>query len=152
MSAHPEQVAVLASFDGNLRGLTFGWGAHIKDFHMDVKAAGNLPAKGGSNEAEVEAAIHALEIAHAVAPGRPVELSGDSKAVIDAINGGDQLKGISPERAARLRDAMSKFPAVTAVWVPRTGNREADRLAASHGLPTFAEAVGKLYNQNRRHV
>ena len=87
---------------------------------------------GNSSEAEYLALIALLEAAQTVQP-RALLVHGDSRVVIDDVNGAAEkrdrgAKGLEALRT-QARALIAQLDAVTLRWVPRHRNGDADRLS-----------------------
>lgn len=92
---------------------------------------------GNSSEAEYRALIALLEAAvHCGAHGLTVY--GDSKVVIDDLNGPDAFGAVSLRAYRQAALALTaRLRGVTLRWIPRHKNTEADALSQRAGRPPF---------------
>lgn len=104
---------------------------------------------GCNNEAELLAVHAAMELANSLGV-RHLQVFGDSKAVIDFINGDDTTKTI---RLQVLVDAVrlltSAFEEIEIIWQPRRHNLEADRLSRE-ALGLANKGTGNEKTRKRR--
>lgn len=98
-----------------------------------------LPAGyGNSSEAEYRALIAVLEAA--VEHGAfDLTVHGDSRVVIDDVNGADALAAPSlAAYRARVHSLAARIPGLSLRWVPRHKNLEADALSQRAAEPHHA--------------
>ena len=98
---------------------------------------------GNSSEAEYRALILLLETAVAHGAG-PLTVYGDSRVVIDDVNGAlaDSAAVLRPLRA-RVHALLAQLPATTLRWIPRHKNGEADALS-QRATAALAEEIDDI--------
>lgn len=111
-----------------------------------------LPGTGCNNEAEFQAAIHAMQFAQQQG-ATSVHLFSDNSIVVEQLSN----RVCAPiQRLAGLIDAartvQATFECVTWTWVPRHRNGEADALARQAlGLPAKASVCpGKIRRKQQK--
>lgn len=89
---------------------------------------------GNSSEAEYQALIMALELAHPIVmadPYRSLLVLGDSRVVIDDVAlDASKSAGSLRHLHQRARELIATYPELELRWLPRHRNVEADRLAS----------------------
>ncbi|XP_047320588.1 uncharacterized protein LOC124924619 [Impatiens glandulifera] len=94
-----------------------------------------------NNEAEYEACISSLKIAHEK-EARCLEVVGDSNLVISQTNGEWQVKGENLKSYHQhLLTLMTKFEHVTFTHAPRSQNQFADALAMLEAMTQIPEGI-----------
>ncbi|WP_305821942.1 ribonuclease HI family protein [Massilia brevitalea] len=98
---------------------------------------------GNSSEAEYRALILLLETAVAHGAG-PLTVYGDSRVVIDDVNGAlaDSAAVLRPLRA-RVHALLARLPATTLRWIPRHKNGDADALS-QRATAALAEEIDDI--------
>ena len=120
--------------DGGSRGNPgpAGYGTVVRDAvtgEVLAEVSDSL-GRATNNVAEYSGLIAGLRAAARIARGADVEVRMDSKLVVEQMSGRWQIK--HPDMrplAAQAREAARALGRVTYMWVPRSRNAHADRLA-----------------------
>lgn len=125
-------VAVIVEADGACRGNPgpASYGALLRDprTHEVLDSVAEAIGVTTNNVAEYRGLIAGLEMVRARGIEGPVEVRMDSKLVVEQMSGRWKIKHRDMQRLALVaRDLLP--PQVSFVWVPRSDNSDADRLA-----------------------
>ncbi len=124
--------------DGGSRGNpgVAGYGAVVRDAESGALLAERAEPLGtaSNNVAEYRGLIAGLTAAHAIDPGADIEVSMDSKLVVEQMSGRWKIRHEDMRRLAlQARDIVSAITrsggTVTYRWIPRELNKAADALS-----------------------
>ncbi len=140
--------------DGGSRGNpgVAGFGALVRDGasgRILAECAGPL-GRESNNVAEYTGLVEGLRAAYRVDPSARIEVTMDSKLVVEQMSGRWKIKHEDMRRLAQqARDAADRFDggaaSVTYRWVPRHRNKDADRLS---NVGMDGETVDLLYGDS----
>jgi broad specificity phosphatase PhoE/ribonuclease HI len=125
---------LIVEADGGSRGNPgpAGFGALVRDPATGavLREAFDSIGTATNNVAEYAGLIAGLRAAAELAPGADVEVRMDSKLVVEQMSGRWQIKHQNLRTQARIaREAAGGLGRINYVWVPRSRNADADRLA-----------------------
>jgi ribonuclease H / adenosylcobalamin/alpha-ribazole phosphatase len=125
---------LIVEADGGSRGNPgpAGFGALVRDPATGavLREAFDSIGTATNNVAEYAGLIAGLRAAAELAPGADVEVRMDSKLVVEQMSGRWQIKHQNLRTQARIaREAAGGLGRISYVWVPRSRNADADRLA-----------------------
>ena len=125
---------LIVEADGGSRGNPglAGYGALVRDPGTGEVLEEICASLGTAtnNVAEYSGLVAGLQAAARIAPHADVEVRMDSKLVVEQMSGRWQIKDQNLRSlASAARDAARRLGQVSYVWVPRSRNADADRLA-----------------------
>lgn len=117
--------------DGGSRGNPgpAGYGSVIFENNKVVAELGEFIGTATNNVAEYRGLIAGLEYVNSVDPEATIEVSMDSKLVVEQMSGRWQIKHENMRELAKAARAAHNPSLVTYKWVPREENSHADSLA-----------------------
>ena len=117
--------------DGGSRGNPgpAGYGSVVLENNKVVAELGEYIGTATNNVAEYRGLIAGLEYVNSVDPEATIEVSMDSKLVVEQMSGRWQIKHENMRELAKAARAAHNPALVTYNWVPREENSHADSLA-----------------------